>query len=162
MSTAKTATSTQNHEADNRLRQLVGYNMKRAYHEIQTELTAALKPLKLKVGSFAALAAIADCPGLKQSALAETLAIEQANLVALIDQLERRGLIKRERARTDRRAYALFATADGRQLCQRADIICRELEARFLADIPHSDIDQLITCIQSIEQRIKANMGTVK
>ena len=54
--------------------------MKRAYHEIQAELTQAFKKIGLKIGSFSVLCAILEYPGLKQSALAENLAIEQANL----------------------------------------------------------------------------------
>jgi len=146
-------------DADSKLRSLVGYNLKRAYHEIQNELTQNLKQIDLKIGSFAVLMAIVEYPGLKQSALAETLAIEQANLVQLIDDLEEKGLIKRERASTDRRAYALFATAEGQQRCQQADAICRSLESDFLIDFSAQDIATLIGFIQKIEQRIQTKRG---
>ncbi len=145
-----------NAHADSRLRLLVGYNMKRAYHEIQTELAAALKELGLKVSSFAALATISHTPGLKQSVLADILNIEQANLVLLVDSLEKDKLIKRERASSDRRAYALFATQKGQLLCQQADRICQSLEAEFLAGFSGDEIAHLIGSIQQIEKQIKA------
>ena len=146
-------------DADSRLRSLVGYNMKRAYHEIQNELTQSLKQIDLKIGSFAVLMSIVDCPGLKQSALAETLAIEQANLVQLIDDLEKKALIKRERVSTDRRAYALFATNAGQRRCQQVEATCRSLEADFLHGFSEQDIAMLIDLMQKIELRIKTKRG---
>ena len=142
-------------QADSRLRRYLGYNMKRAYYEIQTELSQALKPLGLKVGSFAVLSAIVDSPGLKQSALAQALAIEQANLVQLVDEFEARGLVKRERASTDRRAYALFASRDGIELQRQADAICTKLEAGFLAGCPEEDVARLHKLLQHVEMTLK-------
>ena len=142
-------------DADSRLRSYIGYNMKRAYYEIQTELSQALKPLGLKVGSFAVLSAIVDSPGLKQSELAQALAIEQANLVQLVDEFEARGLVKRERASTDRRAYALFATSTGKTLYQQADTLCRQLEAGFLEGYSQEDIARFQNMLQTIETHLK-------
>jgi len=143
-------------QADSLLRQFIGYNMKRAYHEIQAELTQAFKQIGLKIGSFAVLCAILEYPGLKQSALAENLAIEQANLVQMLDDLEKKGLVKRERASGDRRAYALFITEKGKKLCLQAQQICSDLEADFLQDCSAQEIDSLITLLQKIEGRVKA------
>lgn len=141
--------------ADSRLRNYIGYNMKRAYHEIQMELSYELKQLGLKISSFAALAAIVNYPGLKQSSLAQALAIEQANLVQLLDEFEAKELVKRERADGDRRAYALFATDKGKQLYQKADNSCASLEAEFLTGFSADEIDKFLAMIQKIEHRLK-------
>ncbi len=93
--------------------------------------------------------------GWKQSALAQALAIEQANLVQLVDEFEARGLVKRERASTDRRAYALFATRNGIELQRQADAICTKLEAGFLAGCPEEDVARLHKLLQHIEMTLK-------
>ena len=53
------------------------------------------------------LIVIAANPGLSQSDLADTLGIERARLVRLLDRLEKRGLTQRLNSRTDRRSHAL-------------------------------------------------------
>ena len=160
MTIAVTPSSDAQEDADSRLRRYIGYNMKRAYYEIQMEFSHELKPYDLKVGSFAALAAIVNYPGLKQSSLAQALAIEQANLVQLVDEFEARGLVKRERASGDRRAYALFATSKGRQLYEKADNICARLEADFLAGFSEDETNRFLDMIQQIEQRLKRKRET--
>lgn len=145
----------QSSQPDGDLRSLVGYNMKRAYHVLQLELTQALSGLDLKSGSYAALSVIVNTPGLKQSALAETLAIEKTNLVKLLDRLEGRELIKREQVRSDRRAYALFATPQGKKLCTDADNIVSQFEGNFLKGLSSEDIFTLIRLLQHIETNVK-------
>ena len=61
-----------------------------------------------------------DNPGLSQSQLAAVMDIERPNLVVLVDELEGRDLIVRERVPTDRRTYALNVTLAGRRLCEKA------------------------------------------
>ena len=154
MTSASPDITLQNIQPDSVLRRLIGYNLKRAYHEIQAQLSRALAELDLKIGSYAALSVIVNMPGLKQSALAETLAIEQANLVQLLDRLEARQLIKRERTQSDRRAYALFATPQGRKLCTEADERASRLEENFLRGLSAEDISTLFRLLQHIETSV--------
>jgi len=155
MTSASPDITLQNTQPDSVLRRLIGYNLKRAYHEIQAQLSQALAESDLKIGSYAALSVIVNMPGLKQSALAETLAIEQANLVQLLDRLEARQLIKRERAHSDRRAYALFATPQGRKLCTEADETASRLEENFLRGLSEEDISALFRLLQHIETSVR-------
>jgi DNA-binding MarR family transcriptional regulator len=62
------------------------------------------------------LRAVANEPGRSQQAIAEQLGIQPSRFVALVDELERRGVIERRRNSTDRRLYALHLTAQGEQL----------------------------------------------
>ena len=54
-------------------------------------------------------------PGLSQQAIARRLGTPPSRLVALVDDLEQRGLIERRRNPGDRRNYALHPTAAGEQ-----------------------------------------------
>jgi DNA-binding MarR family transcriptional regulator len=54
-------------------------------------------------------------PGLSQQAVARRLGTPPSRLVALVDDLEHRGLIERRRNPGDRRNYALHLTAAGEQ-----------------------------------------------
>ncbi|WP_345638063.1 MarR family winged helix-turn-helix transcriptional regulator [Rugosimonospora acidiphila] len=56
---------------------------------------------------------IATQPGRSQQSLAEELGVVPSRVVALVDNLERKGLIERRRNPQDRRNYALHLTTEG-------------------------------------------------
>lgn len=137
--------------ADRTLRQFSGYTMKRAFHVIQSDLNAALAPLGLRMLSFSALVVVVDNPGLRQSQLAEVLAIERPNLVLVIDELERAGLICRNPSPDDRRAYALDPTEEGRALCGTAIHAVQEHEGRVARALAEPERQALIAALLRIE-----------
>tara|TARA_R110002012_G_scaffold23615_1_gene80056 strand:- start:1123 stop:1608 length:486 start_codon:yes stop_codon:yes gene_type:complete len=106
--------------SDALLQRFLGYRMKRAFNVVQADLAEALRPFDLRMTSYTALVLIMDNPGLSQSQLAAVMDIERPNLVVLVDELEGRDLIVRERVPTDRRTYALNVTLAGRRLCEKA------------------------------------------
>lgn len=56
---------------------------------------------------------IASQPGRSQQSVAEELGVVPSRVVALVDNLERKGLIERRRNPQDRRNYALHLTTEG-------------------------------------------------
>src|SRR5262249_5599637 len=65
-------------------------------------------------------------PGLSQQELARRLSILPSQLVALLDELQERGLIERRQDATDRRTYALHLTTLGRNTTDEIGRIARE------------------------------------
>lgn len=118
--------------SDALLERFLGYRMKRAFNVIQADLTETLKPFDLRMTSYTALVLILSNPGLSQSQLADVMDMERPNLVVIVDELERRGLIARDRLKTDRRTYALDVTCAGRQLCEDAMTAAERHESRVL------------------------------
>jgi len=89
---------------DATLRRLIGYDMKRAFNVVQSDLARTLKPFDLRMLTYTALVLIVDNPGLNQSRLAGAMDIERPNLVALVNALEQRGFIHRGSMPGDRDA----------------------------------------------------------
>lgn len=138
-------------DPDRTLRRFAGYSMKRAFNVIQTDVNEALASLGLRMVTFSALSVIVDNPGLRQSQLADILSIERPNLVLIIDDLESRDLIMRQRASDDRRAYALQATLAGRRLHDRALKAVGGHEARVMAGLTEQERLALIDMLMRIE-----------
>lgn len=76
--------------------------------------------LKLTPVQYAALCAIRANPGTDQATVAGLIAYDRATLGKVIDRLEARGLVRRDRSSTDRRAKTLHLSADGEKLCEAA------------------------------------------
>lgn len=145
------------HVSDATLRGFAGYHMKRAFNVVQADLAATLKPFELRMITYSALVLIVDNPGLRQSQLADAMDIERPNLVVIIDELERRDLILREKVPTDRRAYALMPTLAGRQLCARAVAAVRDHEKRLLANLSDDETAAMIRALVRIETGVKGD-----
>lgn len=139
---------------DETLRHFLGYHMKRAFNVIQADLTQTLKPFQLRMLTYTALVLITDNPGLSQSQLADAMDIERPNLVVIIDQLEQRELIVRDRVQTDRRAYALRVTLAGRRLCKKAIAACKAHEEQLLAGLDDATRDNLVTAMTTLSKHL--------
>src|SRR4051794_21274143 len=75
-----------------------------------------LAELGLHPRHFGMLSHIAAAEGQSQQTLSDALGIHRSAMVALVDDLERRGLAERRRNPADRRAYTLHLTPPGREL----------------------------------------------
>lgn len=73
----------------------------------------------LRPSRFAMLAIIAENPGLTQRALSRASGRDTSTLTTALDDLVRRGLVRRERAEADRRSYALSLTPRGQRVLGR-------------------------------------------
>lgn len=77
---------------------------------------ARLAPLDLRPADAGVLRLLGREEGLSQREVAERLGSPPSRLVALIDGLEGRGLVSRERDAADRRRFVLALTPEGRGL----------------------------------------------
>lgn len=137
------------------MRGLFGYNIKRAFSALQVDLLHVLGEFDLRMVPFSTLVMIVENPGLRQSQLADALAIERPNLVVVLDGLERRALITRDRVPTDRRAYALSATLAGHQLCEKAYRAVQAHETRYLERLSISERAALESALAKIETTLE-------
>lgn len=100
---------------------------------------AALAPLGLKVRSYSVLALAAEKSHPSQRELAEYLRLDPSQVVALVDDLQRQGLVVREPDPADRRANVIAATDDGLRLISRARTELQRAERELHAGLTEQD-----------------------
>ena len=111
-----------------------------------------LAPLDLHPRHFGMLSHLAVNEGQSQQALSSALGIHRSAMVALVDDLEQRGLAERRRDPTDRRAYTLYLTTAGRKLLAELQRVAEEDEAELLEALDASERSQLITLLQRLAE----------
>ncbi len=89
---------------------------------------------------FVVLAAIDGLDKPSQTSLCAVSGIDRSTLADIVRRLELRGLIHRERTKSDARMYAVSVTEDGRAALSRAAPVAREVERDLLAAF--SDAEQ--------------------
>lgn len=137
---------------DKTLRGLVGYNMKRSYITIQTDMLKVLGEFGLRLTAFSALVLIVDNPDMTQSQLAAALSIERSGVVLLVDDLENRDLISRNKVPGDRRTYALRATLAGMQFRDRVIAKVQAHEDRLFHKLTDDQKATLVELLNLVEQ----------
>jgi DNA-binding MarR family transcriptional regulator len=130
----------------------VGYALRQAQGVILADFNHALARLNLRPGQFAVLVLINQNPGTSQSSVSAALGIQQANFVATIADLEKRGLVRRRKSEVDGRTYSLGLTPRGRALLLRAEELRALHEARVTAQIGSDGRLQLLTLLHRLAQ----------
>ncbi|OSQ63037.1 MarR family transcriptional regulator [Marivita cryptomonadis] len=132
------------------LEEFIGYNLKRAYVIVQADFRRALGEDGFAPRVFSALSLVVQYPNVTQSGLARMLGIERSGLVAIVDELEGRGLIKRTNVPGDRRVQALVPTAKGKTSYVEARAVVRAHEDRLLSNLSTEEKATLLTLLGKI------------
>ncbi len=90
----------------------------RAAESVSARLHIHLIETGLTHSQFAVLEALYHCGGLCQSELGQKLLKSPGNIVQVIDNLEKKGFIRRERSAIDRRYITIHLEAPGRELIE--------------------------------------------
>lgn len=143
-------------DADKSLRKLTGYRLQRANSAAMVRFKSVFEEFGLRRTTFSCLSLIVETPGLRQGQLGEVLAIERPNLVKIVDDLTKAGLIARERSQTDRRAYALHPTDKGKALYDQARAKVKHLDTVMTQGLSDQEVEQLQTALDLVERNTAA------
>lgn len=114
----------------------LGFLLTRASAMLVKATNEALAPLGLKVRAYSVLSiACDDRSGVTQRQVAEDVGLDPSQIVALVDDLESRGLVERTADPGDRRNKLIVATDAGRKLCEQGRRRSRDVAARQFATV---------------------------
>ena len=99
---------------------------------------------------FRVLNLVAAAEGQSQQAIGAAIEIPPSRMVALVDELEQRGLVERRPKPEDRRVRALFLTAKGKRCLERGRKIAAEHEKELTKGMNATDRKLLISMLQQI------------
>ncbi len=109
----------------------IGFRLRRVQLAVMGEAIATLAPLGLRPAQFSILVLIDANPEFPQSKLSAALGIRRPNFVAMLHELESRGLTRRCVSSGDRRINTLALTDEGRHVLRRATALHEAYEIRL-------------------------------
>jgi MarR family 2-MHQ and catechol resistance regulon transcriptional repressor len=126
----------------------------RAYHTIVRAVSRDASGYGLTLGQFAVLEALYHKGPLPLGKIGSLLLVTAGNITYVVDQLEKRGYVKRERSNSDRRVVSASLTPSGRALL--GEIFPKH--ARFVADLfDKLDPDELAQLRRVLKKLGKSN-----
>jgi DNA-binding MarR family transcriptional regulator len=87
--------------------------------------------------------------------LSKNVGHDMGALTRMVDALERRGLVRRERSRKDRRAVEIAITAAGRRVAQDAKRVIVELLNNLAEPYSQQELDTLISLLQRLWEHLE-------
>jgi MarR family 2-MHQ and catechol resistance regulon transcriptional repressor len=91
----------------------------RAAESVSSRIHGHLSDAGLTVSQFGVIEALHHLGPLSQADIAKKILKSTGNITMVIDNLEKRGLVRRERSAADRRYYAIHLTAEGKKMISR-------------------------------------------
>jgi DNA-binding MarR family transcriptional regulator len=127
-----------------------GYLLARLGEASQRRFRDALAPEGLHPRHFGAMTIVAAQPGLTQQQLHEKTAIDASSMVAVIDELEAKGLAERRPYPGDRRARMVFVTELGEQTLARVRALAGELQLDLLKNLSAEERRTLVQLLRKL------------
>ena len=127
------------------LPKLLGYNLRRANQASWRTYVSFIGEHKIRPGLFSLLCLVRFNAGIAQIELGTHLGVDKASIVALLDRLERAGLIERRRSTRDRRRQGISLTQAGETEFDSLMMQVRQLERHMASRFNKQELDQFLT-----------------
>ncbi len=119
-----------------------------------------LKPYGLTVEQFHLLKNMSETDVLSQNQLCEIVQKSAANVTRILDRLEKKGFITKERNQADRRSFLLFLTDQGRDLVDEVSSLFDSFSEHLIKGISTQEqtlFTQLLYTMQDNLARLPGN-----
>lgn len=123
---------------------------------VQKQLFNAIKDSGLTLGQPKVLDYLKDNNGAMQKDIAKGCHIEPASLSAILNGMEKSGLITRNIG-SSRRSINIFLTEKGRNSSEQIETEFNEIEKKALAGFTHEEIEQINEYLEKIHNNLEGN-----
>jgi DNA-binding MarR family transcriptional regulator len=139
-----------------RLEDSLGYHIFRVSMALRLGLRRAFQAGGLDVtpDQFGVLFILWEQEGISQRELAETCFKDMASVTRMIDALERKELVHRERDQSDRRSYRLMLTRKGRDLRRLLVPLAMECREHSFSCLSEADRGELMRMLRTLAAHI--------
>jgi DNA-binding MarR family transcriptional regulator len=104
----------------------------------------------ISLWGYMVLTGLVDHPVRTQAALAQAINADKSRIIGVLDDLQQRGLIRRQADAADRRVHLLSLTADGDRLRRSVQAAIRRAEQEVLAVLPEADREVFLRSLKAL------------
>ena len=134
------------------LNDIVGFHIRLAHGAVYRHFTETFADLDLTQKQVSALWLVADHPGISQIELGGRLRMDRATTMTIVNRLQQREYVRRERSASDARKQALFVTNQGAAALAQAKACIAEHEAWLKSRFTPAEIEKLVEMLARIHE----------
>jgi DNA-binding MarR family transcriptional regulator len=134
------------------IKDILGFHIRLAYGTVYRHFTETFTDIDLTQKQVSVLWLIDDHPGIAQTDLAMRLRMDRATTMAIINRLQARHYLRRDKSETDGRKQALFLEPEGAKALACAKDAIREHEDWLKARFTEREVEQLMELLTRIHE----------
>ena len=134
------------------LADIVGFHIRLAHVAVYRHFTEAFSDLELTQKQVSVLWLVSDRPGISQIAVGQRLQMDRATTMTIVNRLQERGFLRRERSTSDARKQALFLTKTGGEALVTARSCIAEHEAWLKGRFSSDEVKKLVEMLARIHE----------
>ena len=134
------------------LNEIVGFHIRLAHGACYRHFTETFSELELTQKQVSVLWLVDDHPGISQIEVGTRLRMDRATTMTIVNRLQARGFLRREKSETDGRKQALFLTGEGTAALSEAKECIREHETWLKSRVTDKEIETLMELLARIHE----------
>lgn len=131
------------------------FSLGRVLKALKREVDARTEPLDLTAPQCHVLHRLWRGDGILTTELAKDTCVDGGTITGLLDRLEAKALVRRERSTEDRRAVRIFLTEEGQALREPVTALFAAVNRQATEGFPLAEQEQLIRWLE----RVAVNLG---
>lgn len=134
------------------LNDVVGFHIRLAHGAVYRHFTETFIDLDLTQKQVSALWLVGDHPGISQIELGRRLRMDRATTMTIVNRLQERDYMRRERSESDGRKQALYLTEPGTSALGRAKDCIAAHEAWLKSRFTPAEAEKLVEMLARIHE----------
>jgi len=131
---------------------IIGFHIRLAHGACYRHFTETFADLELTQKQVSVLWLVGDHPGISQIDLGQRLRMDRATTMTIINRLQARNYLRREKSPTDGRKQALFLTAEGEVALTQAKRAVQEHEKWVKSRFTDAEVKTLMELLARIHE----------
>ncbi|WP_226796430.1 MarR family winged helix-turn-helix transcriptional regulator [Altererythrobacter sp. CC-YST694] len=132
------------------LNDIVGFHIRLAHGAVYRHFVETFVDLGLTQKQVSVLWLVDELPGVSQIDLGQRLRMDRATTMTIINRLQARDYVRRERSETDGRKQALYLTEEGAKALARAKQAIGEHEEWLKSRFTTEEVEKLVEMLARI------------
>ena len=146
-------------EEDFPLAESVGYQIRTTHRALQRFLQSKISTHGITLGMWYFLRALWHEDGLTQRELSNRVGTMEPTTLSAILIMEKKGLVRRVRNRTDRRKWHIHLTPKGRALKGQLLPLARQVVDTAVQNLSRAEVTQLLKGLAEVQKNLRATLG---
>jgi DNA-binding MarR family transcriptional regulator len=131
---------------------IVGFHIRLAHGAVYRHFTETFSELGLTQKQVSVLWLVGENPGVAQIDLGGRLRMDRATTMTIVNRLQARGYLRREKSSSDGRKQALHLTPQGEAALEQAKSCIAEHEAWLKSRFTDAEVEKLVEMLERIHE----------